>query len=80
VLVVYKDALNKFKALKPADSVKSQWNTITSELDKLVSLVQDIDTKAHNKDRSGIGELQQVGPLTNSLNSATKALGANCAA
>jgi hypothetical protein len=79
VLAVYKDAADKLKALKPADSVKSQWNGITGQLDKLITLIDDIDKKAHNKDRSGIAELQQVGPLTTSLNNATKAIGANCA-
>jgi hypothetical protein len=79
VVVIYKDAANQLKALKPADSVKSQWNSITGQLDKLTALVQDIDQKAHNKDRTGIAELQQVGPLTTSLNNETKAIGANCA-
>jgi hypothetical protein len=65
--------------LKPADSVKSQWDALTGQLNKLVTLVEDIDKKARNKDRSGIAELQQIGPVTTSLNNATKAIGANCA-
>ncbi len=80
VLAVYKDAQGQFKALKPVDSLKPRWDTINGQLDKLVTLIEDIDNKAHNKDRSGIIELSQIRPITDSLNAETKAIGANCAA
>jgi hypothetical protein len=76
---VYKDAQQKITALKPADSVKSQWSTITSKLGAVVKVVDDVTQKAHNHDQSGLSELQQLDGLTSSLNQATQAIGANCA-
>jgi len=76
IAAVYDKARSDLDALKPADSVKSQWNTLVSKFHALASIVDSIKTKAENKDRTGLQELTQVGPLTTSLNAATDAIGA----
>jgi hypothetical protein len=76
VAALYKKAEGEIDALKPADSVKSQWNDVTNNFHKLVTVIDTIKTKAENKDRSGIQMLSQIGPLTTSLNSAADAIGA----
>ena len=40
--------------LVPPDSEKSAWNTFVATVDKADSLLDTADTKAHNKDRSGL--------------------------
>jgi hypothetical protein len=76
---VYKDAQQQLSAVKPADSLKSQWATINSKLGAVVKVVDDVTQKAHKHDKSGLTQLQSLGGLTSSLNQATQAIGANCA-
>jgi hypothetical protein len=76
---VYQDTAKQLDALKPADSVSTQWSAVTTRLGAVVKVVDDVTQKAHNKDQSGLTELKSLDALTASLNRATLAIGANCA-
>jgi hypothetical protein len=76
VAPLFDESLTKFKALKPADSVKSQYDDFLTKVGALASVIDQLKAKADAKDRTGIALLPQIQPATNAANSAANSIGA----
>jgi hypothetical protein len=67
----------KLEALKPASSVKSQWDAYLAARKSGLQLLQTLQHKANAKDPSGLADLRQVPAMQQRIISAARALGAN---
>ncbi|MGI8556794.1 MAG: hypothetical protein ACR2ND_00545 [Solirubrobacteraceae bacterium] len=70
----------KLKGLKPAANVRDDWNAFAAKFEQATAFVDSARTKAHNRDKSGIKDIQQAAALgTATSNAATKVGATTCA-
>jgi hypothetical protein len=74
---ITESATTKLEALKPASSVKSQWNAYIAARKSGLSLLKTLQQKANAKDPSGLADLQKVPAMQQHIIAAANALGAS---
>jgi hypothetical protein len=70
-------ATAKLEALKPADSVKSQWEAYLAARRSGLELLKTLQRKANAKDPSGLADLRKVPAMQQHIIAAANALGAS---
>jgi hypothetical protein len=70
-------ATSKLEALKPASSVKPQWDSYIAARKYGLNLLKTLQQKAITKDPSGLADLQKVPAMQQRIVAAANALGAS---
>jgi hypothetical protein len=77
VVPVSDKTISKLSALEPNGSVKEEWNQFMTSIRAAATALDAARTKAHSGDPSGLQDFAQAtGPLTQTLDSAARLVGA----